>query len=208
MTILATSRPEYCDSSQRVTICVNGPMNSRNACAPTSRPAGCLADDVVGDIGHGQLEVVGVPGAVVGQRHGQCGTAVVGMSSVSLLWLTPIPVQTPSGRGSERCEPEVATDPLLAVAQTGENVVMTRSAFAAPNGSDDEVFRELIGPYVAELHLHCYRLLGSVTDADDILQEVLIGAWRGWEGFAGALVGEDLAVSHRYQPLPQRDPRR
>jgi RNA polymerase sigma-70 factor (TIGR02960 family) len=62
---------------------------------------------------------------------------------------------------------------------------MTRSAFAAPNGSDDEVFGEVVGPYLAELHLHCYRLLGSVTDADDILQEVLLGAWRGWEGFAG-----------------------
>jgi RNA polymerase sigma-70 factor (TIGR02960 family) len=62
---------------------------------------------------------------------------------------------------------------------------MTRSASAVPNGSDDEVFREVIAPYAAELHLHCYRLLGSVTDADDILQEVLIGAWRGWEGFAG-----------------------
>ena len=48
---------------------------------------------------------------------------------------------------------------------------------------DENAFRELTAPYVRELHLHCYRMLGSVTDADDVMQEILLAAWRGLEGF-------------------------
>jgi len=48
---------------------------------------------------------------------------------------------------------------------------------------DDTAFEELIAPYRAQLHAHCYRLLASAHDADDALQEALIGAWRGIEGF-------------------------
>ena len=33
--------------------------------------------------------------------------------------------------------------------------------------------------------MHCYRLLGSVTDAEDVLQETLLAAWRGLDGFEG-----------------------
>jgi RNA polymerase sigma-70 factor (TIGR02960 family) len=50
---------------------------------------------------------------------------------------------------------------------------------------DEEAFRELIAPYRGELQLHCYRILGSVQDAEDLLQETLLAAWRGLERFDG-----------------------
>ena len=44
---------------------------------------------------------------------------------------------------------------------------------------DQEAFRGLVQPYRAELHMHCYRILGSIQDAEDALQEALLAAWRG-----------------------------
>ena len=55
---------------------------------------------------------------------------------------------------------------------------------AAREGSED-AYRRLVEPHRAELHAHCYRMLGSVHDADDALQETLLRAWRGLPGFAG-----------------------
>jgi RNA polymerase sigma-70 factor (TIGR02960 family) len=48
---------------------------------------------------------------------------------------------------------------------------------------DQNAFRELVEPYRSELHVHCYRILGSIEDAEDALQETLLAAWRGLEGF-------------------------
>jgi RNA polymerase sigma-70 factor (TIGR02960 family) len=54
---------------------------------------------------------------------------------------------------------------------------------ARAKAGDQDAFRELVEPYRAELHVHCYRILGSVQDAEDALQETLLSAWRGLEGF-------------------------
>jgi RNA polymerase sigma-70 factor (TIGR02960 family) len=62
--------------------------------------------------------------------------------------------------------------------------VGTPSTPAAAQWSERD-FRELVEPYRRELHLHCYRMTGSVADAEDMLQETLIAAWRGLERFAG-----------------------
>ena len=50
---------------------------------------------------------------------------------------------------------------------------------------DENAFRELVEPYRKELLLHCYRILGSVQDAEDLLQETLLATWRGLDQFEG-----------------------
>src|SRR5436190_24367370 len=55
---------------------------------------------------------------------------------------------------------------------------------AARKGGED-AFGRLVGTYRVELHAHCYRMLGSVPDAEDALQEALLGAWRGLPRFEG-----------------------
>jgi RNA polymerase sigma-70 factor (TIGR02960 family) len=49
---------------------------------------------------------------------------------------------------------------------------------ARARAGDKDAFGVLVGPYLRELHLHCYRMLGSVHDAEDVLQEVLMRGWR------------------------------
>ena len=50
---------------------------------------------------------------------------------------------------------------------------------------DSDAFRELTEPYRRELHVHCYRMLGSIQDAEDALQDTLLAAWQGLGGFEG-----------------------
>ena len=50
---------------------------------------------------------------------------------------------------------------------------------------DDDAFARLVGPLRPALHAHCYRMLGSVHDADDALQDALLRAWRAIGRFEG-----------------------
>jgi RNA polymerase sigma-70 factor (TIGR02960 family) len=50
---------------------------------------------------------------------------------------------------------------------------------------DDEAFRALTEPHRRELQVHCYRMLGSLQDAEDALQDTLLAAWQGLAGFEG-----------------------
>jgi RNA polymerase sigma-70 factor (TIGR02960 family) len=50
---------------------------------------------------------------------------------------------------------------------------------------DDQAFRDLTESFRGELQLHCYRILGSIQDAEDLVQETLLAAWRGLEAFEG-----------------------
>jgi RNA polymerase sigma-70 factor (TIGR02960 family) len=62
---------------------------------------------------------------------------------------------------------------------------MTEATLTRARAGDEEAFRALTDPYRRELQLHCYRILGSIQDAEDLLQETLLAAWRGLDGYEG-----------------------
>src|SRR5258706_5696488 len=66
-------------------------------------------------------------------------------------------------------EVELVPDELIARAQAG----------------DDDAFRALTEPHRRELQVHCYRMLGSLQDAEDALQGTLLAAWQGLGAFEG-----------------------
>ncbi len=60
-----------------------------------------------------------------------------------------------------------------------------RELLGAARGGDEDAFRRLVEPHRTALHAHCYRMLGSLYDAEDALQDALLRAWRGLSGFDG-----------------------
>jgi RNA polymerase sigma-70 factor (TIGR02960 family) len=61
--------------------------------------------------------------------------------------------------------------------------VRTAELILRARAGDGDAFRELTGPHRHELQVHCYRMLGSLQDAEDTLQETLLAAWQGFSGF-------------------------
>src|SRR5437868_13658741 len=55
----------------------------------------------------------------------------------------------------------------------------------AARRGDENAYAEIVEPHRPELHAHCYRMLGSLHDAEDALQEALLRAWRGLPKFEG-----------------------
>ncbi len=62
---------------------------------------------------------------------------------------------------------------------------MTEQTLARARAGDEDAFRALTDPYRRELQQHVYRIVGSAQDAEDLLQETLLAAWRGLEQFEG-----------------------
>jgi RNA polymerase sigma-70 factor (TIGR02960 family) len=62
---------------------------------------------------------------------------------------------------------------------------MSTELIERARAGDQQAFEELVGPYQRELRVHCYRVLGSLADAEDGLQETLMAAWRGIGGYEG-----------------------
>ena len=62
---------------------------------------------------------------------------------------------------------------------------VTADLLARARGGDADAFGELVGPHRRELEVHCYRILGSASDAEDVLQEALLAAWQGLGSFEG-----------------------
>lgn len=74
---------------------------------------------------------------------------------------------------------ERATASASAIAAGDDHTLVT----AARRG-DEQAFAKLAARYHREIHLHCYRMLGSFADAEDLVQETLLRAWRGLPRFA------------------------
>ena len=63
--------------------------------------------------------------------------------------------------------------------------MLTGDLMSRARAGDGDAFRELTEPHRRELQVHCYRMLGSLQDAEDAVQDTLLAAWQGLAGFEG-----------------------
>src|SRR6476469_8550127 len=64
-------------------------------------------------------------------------------------------------------------------------MVMAADLIARARAGDGDAFRQLTEPHRRELQVYCYRMLGSLQDAEDVLQDTFLSAWQGLKGFEG-----------------------
>src|SRR3954451_12957640 len=75
--------------------------------------------------------------------------------------------------------------PGRATSEESDLMAMTGDLMSRARAGDGDAFRLLTAPHHRELQVHCYRMLGSLQDAEDALQDTLLAAWQGLDGFEG-----------------------
>ncbi len=73
----------------------------------------------------------------------------------------------------------------MRMAATPTGSIQERELLDAARDGDEDAFRRIVEEHRTELHAHCYRMLGSLHDAEDVLQDALLRAWRGLPRFQG-----------------------
>jgi RNA polymerase sigma-70 factor (TIGR02960 family) len=97
-------------------------------------------------------------------------------------------VEAPAATETERRisrRPDVSTCDVRERKPWSDDANVTEQTLARARAGDEDAFRELTDPFQRELQLHIYRIVGSAQDAEDLLQETLLSAWRGLDRFEG-----------------------